>query len=73
MEAYTYMGRQSKLPIPLLDVSLSFFEKEKKKKITKKLLVSQVALNSFTTFHSNIKALFPFQDHFVRVKRESAT
>lgn len=30
MEAYVYVGRQSKLPIPLLDVSLNFSKKKKK-------------------------------------------
>lgn len=30
MEAYMYMGSQSKLPIPLLDVSLSFLKRKKK-------------------------------------------
>lgn len=30
MDAYKYVERQSKPPIPLLNVSLSFFKKEKK-------------------------------------------
>lgn len=44
MEAYTYMGRQSKLPIPLLDVSLSFFEKEKNKKKSQRSCLSVKSL-----------------------------
>lgn len=44
---------------------LSAFSK-KKKKITKNLLVSQVALNSFTTFHSNVKALFQLPRPFCK-------
>lgn len=50
---------------PLLDTSLSFFIKEKEK-TTKNLLVSQVALNSFTTFHSNVKALFQLPRPFCK-------
>lgn len=41
-----------------LEFSLSFFKKGGCGETTKNLLVSQVTLNSFTTFHSNVKALF---------------
>lgn len=42
-----------------LEFSLSFFKKGGVGgETTKNLLVSQLTLNSFTTFHSNVKALF---------------
>lgn len=44
-----------------LKFSLCFFKKGgggEGGETTKNLLVSQVTLNSFTTFHSNVKALF---------------